>query len=160
MKKKYLSLLRILYLSGLTCLMVLSILPAAGCSDMARQNPSAPGGDILDLTAMSSTIVYAMVNDMSENPDDYMGKTIRMSGPYYPLCYDEDNLLYSHYVVAADITACCSAALEFKWKGAHAYPDDYPVANTKIEVVGVFGSYEELNQTWYCLTVEDISIMP
>ena len=39
-----------------------------------------PGGVDVDLTKLSSTMVYAVVNDMLIKPDSYIGKTVRMSG--------------------------------------------------------------------------------
>ena len=112
----------------------------------------------VDLTVLSSTMVYAEVYNIMTSPDEYMGKTIKMNGPYYASFYDETGLYY-HYVVIEDATACCQQGLEFIWKGDHKFPDDYPEEETKIEVTGVFGSYDELGDTYYYLAVDDISII-
>jgi len=47
----------------------------------------------------------------------------------------------------------------FIWNGDHIYPDDYPENNTRIEVTGIFDSYEESGNTYYYLGVDDISIL-
>ena len=112
----------------------------------------------IDLTMLSSTIVYAEVNSIMTTPDDYIGKTIKMKGPYNASFYDATNLYY-HYVIVEDAAACCVQGLEFKWKGEHLYPEDYPQEDSKIEVTGVFSSYEELGKTYYYLAVDDILIM-
>jgi len=123
-----------------------------------REYPWADMNIDVDLTTLSSTMIYAEVNNIITNPEDYIGKTIRMSGPYYVSFYDITNLYY-HYVIIEDATACCSQGLEFIWSGDHSYPDDYPKEQTKIEVVGVYGSYEELEITYYYLAVDDIFIL-
>jgi hypothetical protein len=120
---------------------------------------SVPGEGIdVDLTQLSSTMVYAEVFNIMSNPDFYMGKTIKVNGPYYPLYY-EDTELYYHFVIVEDATECCQQGLEFSWDGEHAYPADYPQADTDIEVVGIFDSYEELGETFYYLKVEDVVVL-
>ena len=113
---------------------------------------------LIDLTVLSSTMIYAEVYNIMAHPNEYMGKTIKMSGPYYASYYEVTDLYY-HYVVIEDATACCQQGLEFKWNGEHKFPDDYPDESTKIEVTGVFSSYDELGRTYYYIAVDDISIL-
>lgn len=111
----------------------------------------------VDLTLMSSTMVYSEVYNMMMNPDDYMGKTIKIIGPYYSFYLNETGKYY-HAVIISDATACCSNGLEFVWDdNTHVYPDEYPENNTIIELVGTFGSYEELGQTYYYLATNSLS---
>ncbi|MCL1828352.1 MAG: hypothetical protein FWG32_02535 [Oscillospiraceae bacterium] len=128
---------------------------AAGCS--GKETPQTDDGVDVDLTILSSTMVYAEVYNITSSPGDYMGKTVKMSGPYYASYYSETGLYY-HYVIVEDAAACCQSGLEFIWNGNHDYPEDYPEEQTIIEVVGVFGSYDELGRTYYFLSVDDISI--
>ncbi|MCL1798368.1 MAG: hypothetical protein FWG23_01310 [Eggerthellaceae bacterium] len=121
----------------------------------AQDGPQGPAGDYIDLTKMSSTMVYAEVSNIMANPDDYIGKTVRMSGLYYVEAGAEPGKNY-HYVVIEDAAACCRQGLEFIWNGDHAYPKDYPKEQARIEIVGVFGSYDELGQTYYYVAVDDI----
>jgi len=146
--KKHLSLLLLLS----TLLMV-----AIGCGNKDTSAVEAGNVDV-DLTALSSTMVYAEVFNIMTTPDDYMGKRIKMSGPYYTAYYDETGSYY-HYVIIEDATACCAQGLEFIWSGDHAYPDDYPEDRTIIEVVGVFGSYEESGNSYYYLAVDNLSVL-
>lgn len=122
----------------------------------ANDNSSSSDVDV-DLTKLSSIMVYAEVYNMMTSPDEYLGKTVKMQGPYYA-SYFEDTKKYYHYVIIEDATACCQQGLEFIWDGEHKYPNDYPIDGTNIEVTGVFGSYEELGLTYYYLTVEDVVI--
>jgi len=124
-----------------------------------QDNPAAETKKVdVDLTVLSSTMVYAEVYNIVTNPKDYIGKTIKMSGTYYSSYFDKTSQFY-HYVVNEDATACCSQGLEFIWKGTHTFPDDYPEDNSKIEVVGIFGRYDELGKTYYYLSVDDIVVL-
>ena len=98
-------------------------------------------GDVdVDLTRMSSTMVYAEVLNMLQNPDEYVGKTVRMAGQFFVTETDARNY---YQCVVADATACCSNGIEFVRKGDPAYPDDYPPQDTEIVVVGRFETYTE-----------------
>ncbi|MDR0293228.1 MAG: hypothetical protein LBH95_03645 [Oscillospiraceae bacterium] len=127
-----------------------------------RESPGINGGaqgravDV-DLTVLSSVMVYAEVYNIMTRPEDYMGKTIKMSGLYYASYYDKTGLYY-HYVVIEDATACCQQGMEFIWNGRHSYPEDYPADETIVEMSGVFGRYEELGQTYYYLAVDEIAV--
>jgi len=129
-----------------------------GSSEKQQSSVSAGVSVDVDLTVLSSTMVYAEVYNMMVRPDDYIGKVVKMRGPYYTSYYDETDKYY-HYVIIEDATACCQQGLEFIWDGGHTYPDDYPENNKNIEVVGVFESYEELGSTYYYLAAADISIL-
>ena len=148
-----------LYIVMLLCMIVSC---AAGCTKVASlpaSGDSIAGNTVkidVDLTALTSTLVYGEVYNMLANPDDYMGKTVKMSGLYYSSYYEETGLNY-HFVVIEDATACCAQGLEFIWNGKHKYPDDYPKEQTEIAVVGIFGSYEEMGITYYYLAVDDIN---
>ena len=156
--------LKALLLLCLACILI------PGCKDSETQQSGDAGSDTqtvaesgakkvdVDLTVLGSTMVYAEVFSMMNNPDEYFGKTIKMNGPYYASYFSETGLYY-HYVIIEDATACCQQGLEFIWNSGHSYPDDYPEEQTKIEVTGVFGSYDELGKTYYYLSVDDIRIL-
>lgn len=100
----------------------------------------------VDLTVLSSTMVYSEVSNMVSNPADYIGKTVKMKGTF---ATDENEMYY--FCVIADATACCSQGLEFILKGDAQYPQDYPTAGDEISVVGRFESYNEGTETYYHL---------
>ncbi len=104
-----------------------------------------------DLTRMGSDMVYATVYQLMVNPDDYVGKTIKMNGLYYATYYEPTDQYY-HYCIIEDAAACCAQGLEFVWgDGSHVYPDEYPVENAEIIVTGVFETYqEEGDSNLYC----------
>jgi len=109
------------------------------------------------LTLLSSTMVYSEVYNMMVNPDNYLGKTIKIIGPYNAEYFEETGKYY-HFIIISDATACCQNGIEFIWDdNSHTYPDDYPEDNTIIEVVGIFSSYEESGGTYYYLKTEAIA---
>lgn len=94
----------------------------------------------VDLTSMNSTMVYSEVNNMMVNPDDYIGKTIKMKGQFSVY-----NGQYKNYFacVIADATACCSQGIEFTLQKERKYPEEYPETGTEITVIGEFETYLE-----------------
>ena len=117
--------------------------------------PSAGKVDV-DLTVLSSTMVYSEVYNMLYNdPARYLGKTVKARGTFsiYQLVTDgvlqPDPLSYA--CIISDAAACCAEGMEFVLKDDLAYPDDYPELGAGITVIGEFQSYEENGTTWYHL---------
>ena len=108
---------------------------------------SADGVDV-DLTALSSTMVYSEVYNMMVSPEQYIGKTVKMDGlfAYY---HDESTGNYYFACIIQDATACCAQGIEFVLTEDYVYPDDYPEVDEEICVVGVFDTYQEGDYT-YC----------
>ena len=116
---------------------------------------SADGVDV-DLTVLSSTMVYSEVYNMLYNdPAHYLGKTVKARGGFsiYQLVTDgvlqPDPVAYA--CIIADATACCAEGMEFVPEGDLTYPEDYPELGAEITVIGEFQSYEENGMTWYHL---------
>ena len=106
--------------------------------------PSAHDGIDVDLTRMSSTMVYGQVSDIMYMPDNYVGKTIRMRGQSYSSYFDETDTTY-YYILIADATECCAQGIEYTLADGTVYPTD----ETEATVTGVFELYDELGIT-YC----------
>lgn len=144
-----------------------AVTPSVGAVDSAASDaqpedttPSAAQAydGIVDLTQLSSTMVYAEVYNMMMTPEAYIGKTIKMNGLYYASNNPELEIYY-HFVIIEDATACCAQGLEFILNGEHTYPDDYPEDETPVEVTGVWGSYEEDGNTYYYIAADDIAVL-
>lgn len=110
-----------------------------------KQNVSAEDLD-LDLTKLSSTMVYSEVYNMMNTPDDYIGKKVKMQGAFSVYEGEERNY---YACIIADATACCQQGMEFVRKGEHKYPEDYPELGDDITVTGVFETYYE-GETRFC----------
>lgn len=106
----------------------------------------------VDLTQLSSTMVYSEVYNMLSEPEKYVGKVVKMAGPF--ALYEDDQTGNFYYAcVIADAAACCAQGLEFVAKEERSYPDEYPKPGTYTAVTGVFAIYEE-NETRYCHMVD------
>ena len=116
---------------------------------------SADGAEV-DLTVLSSTMVYAEVYNMLYNdPESYLGKTVRVRGEFSIYQLVVDGVLQpapvAYACIIADATASCAEGMEFVLEGDLTYPDDYPELGTEITVIGEFQSYEENGMTGYHL---------
>lgn len=95
----------------------------------------------VDLTELSSTMVYSEVYNMMSTPDKYVGKTVRMNGTM-SVSKGENQTYYACLI--KDATACCSQGIEFVLsKGT------YPNQGTNITVYGTFNTYKE-GKYQYC----------
>lgn len=119
-------------------------------TDPATTNGSSKTIDV-DLTKLSSTMVYSEVYNMMTNPSDYMGKTVKMSGQF-AVYHDEASDNYYFACLIADATACCQQGLEFVLAGDYKYPNDYPELGSEIAVVGEFSTYKE-GDNQYCTLI-------
>lgn len=105
---------------------------------------SDPGQDMVDLTVMSSTMVYAEVYQMMCYPNQYVGRTIKMQGLYD--AFHDDATGKDYYAcIIKDATACCAQGIEFVLADGK-----YPSSDTsEVTVEGTFSLYEEGNEM-YC----------
>lgn len=102
----------------------------------------------VDLTTLSSTMVYSEVYNMVTSPDNYLGKIIKMNG-LFATYHDEAADTWYFACIIQDATACCSQGIEFVLAGDYTYPQDYPKEGEEISVIGVFDTYQEGSYT-YC----------
>ena len=123
-----------------------------------ESEPSQPyaGKVDVDLTVLSSTMVYSEVYNMLYNdPAHYLGKTVKARGEFSIYQLVTDGVLQSAPVsyacIISDAAACCAEGMEFVLEGDYTYPDDYPELGAEITVIGEFQSYEENGMTWYHL---------
>ena len=117
-----------------------------------EQPETAPSKDtaestFVDLTALSSTMVYAEVFAMMSSPEDYVGKTVKMQGIFSKgQLYAAGSLNDGGTVFACviqDATACCAQGIPFELAGDYTYPQDYPELGDTITVVGTFEIHEQ-----------------
>ncbi|WP_167541221.1 hypothetical protein [Pseudobutyrivibrio ruminis] len=124
--KKYLSLLLVLTI----------IISFAGCGK------SSDVGDVdVDLTTMSSTMVYSYVADMLANPSNYKGQLVRMDG--------DSNTTHggTHSCIVYDALGCCTEGIEYLLPEDEEYPDD----GEAITVVGTFATYTKGEGKYFVL---------
>ena len=119
----------------------------------ASRMPQNDAGPVdIDLTKLSSTMVYSEVYNMMTAPDSYLGKRVRMNGVFN---YAQGDGRYYFACVISDATACCAQGIEFVLQEDRKFPDDYPVAGTEITVTGVFDTYKE-GENQYCQLIDAV----
>lgn len=99
----------------------------------------------LDLTELSSTVVYSEVYNMLITPDDYKGKIIKMKGQFNQYTDEETGKIYNT-VIIPDATACCQQGLEFELQNK---TNPNFEQGTGITVVGTFDTYSD-GEFLYC----------
>ncbi len=106
----------------------------------------------IDLTAMSSTMVFSEVSAMLAEPDSFLGKTVRMAGQF--AIYEDPSTGNIYFAcIVQDATACCSNGIEFILEGEPEYPQGYPELGSEIIVTGTFDKYEE--NGYYYITLRE-----
>ncbi len=107
----------------------------------------------IDLSFGSQTVAYAAVSDILENPEDYLGKRVRMLGTYRK--FDSETYGYSYYVcMVQDATACCQQGMEFSL----AEGKEYPLEGQQIILEGIVDVYPEGNAYYAYLKDADYKV--
>ena len=102
----------------------------------------------VDLTKLNATMVYTKVSDMVSNPENYVGKRVKMDGTF---AVAETEARNYYACLIADATACCSQGIEFVTDKPFNYPADYPPKGTEIVVTGIFDTYYEGTNQYFQL---------
>ena len=106
----------------------------------------------VDLTKLSATMVYAEVYNMMNDPESYIGKTVRMKGAFD---YAEGDGRYYFLCIIADATACCAQGIEFVLRDERKFPDEYPAVGEEITVSGIYDTYYE-GMYRYCQLIDAV----
>ncbi len=171
MKRRVIALVCVL----LVALVALLVLQLSSCSSAADDAPpipsdntnrtsptsSAPAVDAtpdVDLTQLSSTMVYGEVYNIMVSPEEYVGKTIKASGEFTYLTDEETGTVY-YMLLIRDALACCAQGLEFYPTNGQQFPQDFPAYSTKIELTGTYTPYEENGTTYYYLVCDGFTIL-
>lgn len=106
---------------------------------------------LVDLTQLSSTLVYSEVYNMVNTPENYVGRTVKMRGEMavYEGPETENGRRYYFAVVIPDATACCTQGLEFVLADVSEQPEFYPEPGAEVTIQGEFQTYME-DQWQYC----------
>ena len=109
----------------------------------------------IDLTKMNMQIRDAYLCDILNNSEQYLGKRIRVAGVYQN-GYDDKMQDYFHICyVYYDATLCCGLSVEFI-KGNDT--PDYPERGTDIEIEGVLGKYDVVDETFYYIAADSMKV--
>ena len=124
---------------------------ATGCSD-------ASDIDIdVDLTAMSSIMVQAELSRIFSNLDDYLGKTIRLAGPYYSFSPEQNGFLY-RYIIIVDGDECCRIGLEIRSNDEDMSHTEFAMQNALVEVVGVLRAHMDFGYALPYVAIDELTV--
>ena len=125
-----------------------STAPSGTVAQPEPSPPAADAGDVdVDLTTLSSTMVFAEVSSLVYDPIPYLGQRVRMEGIFsvdhaYTMEGEVDLSQNYFYCIIEDALACCAQGLEFSLAGDYVYPEDYPAEGDTIRVVGTVEFFE------------------
>lgn len=102
----------------------------------------------IDLSVMSSTMIYSEVFNMVLMPDEYEGKNLKIKGNFAVYINKANGNRY-YSIIIPDATACCQQGIEFIWQGSHSYPDDYPKIGQEIVVTGIYTNTTTKDDLFY-----------
>ena len=103
----------------------------------------------IDLSHENATTAYTITANMLNNPNNYLGTTIKIKGTYFTTTNTNKAI---HQLTVTDSTGCCSASIEFVLKS-----NSYPPINSIITIEGILESYIIDNATHYRLNNATIS---
>ena len=95
-----------------------------------------------NLTTMDSDMIYATVFQITNHPEDYVGKTFQIEG-IFSSSYADTLDRYFYYCIIKDALACCAQGLNLSFQTVKSSPLDYPAEGTEIIVRGTLEAYTE-----------------
>ncbi|MDR2808205.1 MAG: metal ABC transporter permease [Spirochaetaceae bacterium] len=107
------------------------------------------------LIEIKEKMFIAQTNDVYLNPEDYMGKTLKLEGLFKSLSYEDSSADY--YFVLRYGPGCCgndgSAGFEVAWDGTFPQEDDW------VEAVGELSAYQEDGYSYLYLALSSLKIL-
>ena len=114
----------------------------------------------IDLTGLGDNMIMAEVANILSSPAEYIGMTIKLNGPYYAVVEPVSGRM-QNIIAFTEPDACCPPqGFEFiVGDFNNPLPFDFPNPGAKIEVTGVFSTYEKSGFDLYYLAVDDVIIL-
>ena len=144
MKKK------LAHFSFVLALAAVFILAMAAAVKMTAANrdaspPPLEAKEEIDFTRMNPTMKMSYAYRLAANPEEFAGKTVRISGQFLTRIDEEDGKRYFGCLIGdAAGCSCCSSAfvLEFTSKAGYAWPTNFPPAESMIRLTGTLKMFE------------------
>jgi uncharacterized membrane protein YcgQ (UPF0703/DUF1980 family) len=131
-------------------------LPDSGTADSGGKN-AGTGDSVVEI---KEKMFIAQTNDVYLNPEDYMGKTVKLEGMFKS--YSSQDYGASYCFVIRYGPGCCgndgSAGFEVAWDGETAAEHPYPDEDAWVEAVGVLKSYEEDGFPYLYLSLSSLNV--
>jgi hypothetical protein len=134
----------------------LSLLVLSSCSN--SQVNAVSEEPVVDLTALGSVMRFAEITNINNNPDDYLGRVIRVGGLYVNF-FDQEANQYYHFVIIMDEGGCCTQGFQFRVAKGASSPESFIEEMTEIEIVGIYQSCDQRGWPVYYLAVKEIYLV-
>ncbi|GHV43086.1 hypothetical protein AGMMS49546_23670 [Spirochaetia bacterium] len=137
----------------------LSVVLSAGVSE-SEQIPvkSTEENTVIEIR---EKMFMAQTNDIYLNPEDYIGKTIKLEGLFKAEQYAENAPPYCFVLRYGP--GCCgsdgNAGFEVAWNEQTAVAKTYPNIDDWVEAVGTLKTYEEDGYPYLYLALSDLNVL-
>jgi len=129
--------------------------------------PPPPVDVDVDFTTLGAFEFDDVFSDvMFMKTEEYLGKTLRIVGPYSNFNGGED-YGYFHFVLVDDGAGCCQRSVDLEWDEDN-YPDEFPPLDSIVDIVGTFIAEDsvyvaddgvEMEYTYYYVLVKSMIIL-
>jgi zinc transport system permease protein len=135
--------------------LALMVLPLVSCTNKKETAAVEQGSPVIEI---KEKMFLAQTNDVYLNPNDYLGKTIKVEG-----LFKREQLAGSeHCFVLRYGPGCCgsdgNAGFEVAWNRP-VPPESLPPADEWVEAVGVLSTYRENGYPYLYLALTKLSVM-
>lgn len=127
----------------LSAILILNM-TACGSEDASKKD------NVVDLTKLESTMLFAEAYNLVTNVDNYVGKKVIMKGQFAAFKDPNTGKIMTACLIY-DEEKCCTFALVFTLSSGAVYPIGYPKAGATITISGTYTTYEEKGQKYYAL---------
>jgi zinc transport system permease protein len=139
----------------------------AGTRSVSLSSPPAPevaapvSANIGPVFEIKEKMFIAQTNDVYLNPEDYMGKTIKLEGLFKTAQYDSRDDPYCFVLRYGP--GCCgndgSAGFEVMWEGPTDTGKLFPEIDAWVEAAGTLKSYEEDGYPYLYLALSTLNVL-
>ena len=132
-------------------------LSVSGCG--GSDGGTSGGNDVdVNLSDLGTTMLFAEITNIMNDPEGYLGKVIKIHGGYFNI-YDEESNQYIHFVLILDEAGCCEQGFQFRVGEEFGSPEDLFEIEEEIEIIGVFRSCDGEGWGRYYLAVEELNVL-
>ncbi|MDO5022913.1 MAG: hypothetical protein Q4E07_06210 [Eubacteriales bacterium] len=108
-----------------------------------------------DFSRQSVTMVYGFMYDVLTNAENYVGKSLKLTGSYMPYNAEDGNTY--HFLLVYDDAACCELAIELlPTKGSDIA---FPKSGDIMQAEGLVDICNDAGTRFVALRINDITLM-
>jgi hypothetical protein len=138
-------------------------LPDSGSPDVKTDDnrTGSTGGQKKPVVEIKEKMFIAQTNDVYLNPEDYMGRTIKLEGLFKSYSSEEYDNAYC-FVIRYGPGGCCgndgSAGFEVAWDENYTLQPGYPEEDAWVEAIGELKNYTENDYPYLYLSLSSLTV--